>query len=138
LLSRLAAELGKLPNHLLIEGHTDAKPFSKDGEDSNWELSTDRANAARKLMVANGVPDQKVAQVRGFAERNLRHPEDPEAASNRRVSVIVQYLTATPEELAKAAAEHAEEAKKGDEKKEEGHNKPVEPAEHKKESTEHK
>jgi chemotaxis protein MotB len=94
LLTRLAQELGKLPNNLLIEGHTDANPFSvKDGSYSNWELSTDRANAARRLMEAHGVRPQQVAQVRGFADRQLRHPEDPEHASNRRISVIVQYLT---------------------------------------------
>jgi chemotaxis protein MotB len=110
LLARLAAELGKLPNHLLIEGHTDAKPFSRDGAYSNWELSTDRANAARKLMVGNGVTGQQIAQVRGFAERQLRHTDEPEAASNRRVSVIVQYLTATPEEAAKAVEEARQEA----------------------------
>jgi chemotaxis protein MotB len=94
LLTRLAEELGKLPNNLLIEGHTDAKPFvTKDGYYSNWELSTDRANSARRLMEAHGVRVQQVAQVRGFADRQLRHPEDPEHASNRRISVIVQYLT---------------------------------------------
>jgi chemotaxis protein MotB len=115
LLARLASELGKLPNNLLMEGHTDAKPFSKDGAYSNWELSTDRANAARKLMVASGVRGSQIAQVRGFAERNLRHPEDPEAASNRRISVIVQYLTPSPEEAARAAAAE----KKGEPKTEE-------------------
>ena len=91
LLVRLAGELGKLPNSLLIEGHTDSKPFSKDGY-GNWELSVDRANSARKLMQANGVRPEQVGQVRGFADRQLRHPEDPDAASNRRISVIVQYL----------------------------------------------
>ena len=127
LLARLSSELGKLPNHFLIEGHTDAKPFSKDGGYSNWELSTDRANAARKLMVANGVSGQKIAQVRGFAERNLRHPEDPEAASNRRVSVIVQYLTLSPEEAAKMAAGAADEAsKEGGAAHAEGEKKPTE------------
>jgi chemotaxis protein MotB len=105
LLTRLAEELGKLPNHLLLEGHTDAKPFTtKDGYYSNWELSTDRANAARRLMEQHGVRHEQVAQVRGFAERQLRHPEDPMHASNRRVSVIVQYLT-PPAEPAKAAGE---------------------------------
>ena len=59
---------------------------------SNWELSTDRANSARKLMEANGLRREQVAQVRGFADRQLRHPEDPQHASNRRISVIVQYL----------------------------------------------
>jgi chemotaxis protein MotB len=105
LLTRLAEELGKLPNNLLIEGHTDANPFStKDGSYSNWELSTDRANAARRLMEAHGVRSQQVAQVRGFADRQLRHPEDPEHASNRRISVIVQYLT-PPVAASKALAE---------------------------------
>ena len=99
LLKRLAEELGKLPNHLLIEGHTDAKPFASgpDGFYSNWELSSDRANAARRLMEAHGVQPDQVAQVRGFSARQLRHPDDPEHASNRRVSVIVQYLQAPPE-----------------------------------------
>jgi chemotaxis protein MotB len=104
LLQRLAEELGKLPNQLLIEGHTDARPFSKDRTYSNWELSTDRANSARKLMEGKGVRGEQVGQVRGFAERNLRHPEEPDAASNRRVSVIVQYLTAPPEEEKKPEA----------------------------------
>jgi chemotaxis protein MotB len=97
LLARLAQELGKLPNNLLIEGHTDAKPFVSSESYSNWELSSDRANAARRLMEANGVRAEQVGQVRGYAERQLRHPEDPNSASNRRISVIVQYLEAKPE-----------------------------------------
>ena len=92
LLARMAEELGKLPNSLLVEGHTDAKAFAASASYSNWELSTDRANAARRLMEAHGVGPEQVAQVRGFAERQLRHPEAPDAASNRRISVIVQYL----------------------------------------------
>jgi chemotaxis protein MotB len=96
LLTHLAGELGKLPNEVLIEGHTDAKPFSGDRSYSNWELSSDRANSARKLMQASGLRSGQVAQVRGYADRQLRHPEDPQASSNRRISVIVQYL-ATPE-----------------------------------------
>ena len=93
LLEHLASELGKLPNNVLIEGHTDSKPFSGDGTYSNWELSSDRANSARKLMEAGGLRPQQVAQVRGYADRQLRHPDDPEASSNRRISVIVQYLS---------------------------------------------
>jgi chemotaxis protein MotB len=92
LLTKLAEELGKLPNNLLIEGHTDSKPYGGDGAYSNWELSSDRANSARKLMETSGLRAGQVAQVRGFADRQLRHPEDPENPSNRRVSVIVQYL----------------------------------------------
>jgi chemotaxis protein MotB len=83
LLTRLAQELGKLPNHLLIEGHTDAKPFVCNQNDSNCVLSTDRANAARRLMQANGARAEEMRAVRGYAERQLRHPADPNAASNR-------------------------------------------------------
>jgi chemotaxis protein MotB len=92
LLVRLAAELGKLPNTLLMEGHTDAKPYSGDGAYSNWELSADRANSARRLMQANGLRPAQVAQVRGFADQHLRTPQDPMNPSNRRISVIVKYL----------------------------------------------
>ena len=97
LLSALAAQLGKLPNHVLVEGHTDSKPYSGDGGYTNWELSADRANAARKIMEANGLYPLQVGQVRGFADRQLRHPENPENPANRRISVIVQYMERPPQ-----------------------------------------
>jgi chemotaxis protein MotB len=92
LLIALARELGKLPNKISIEGHTDARPYAGDGSYSNWELSVDRANAARRLMQENGVTTNQVAQVRGYADQRLRKPDSPEDASNRRISVIVQYI----------------------------------------------
>ncbi len=91
LINRMSAELAKLPNTIVIEGHTDAKPFSKDGGYSNWELSTDRANAARRLMAGSGLRPDQIKQVRGFADQRLMDTEDPAAAKNRRISVIVQY-----------------------------------------------
>jgi chemotaxis protein MotB len=91
LISRMSAELAKLPNTIVIEGHTDAKPFSKDGGYSNWELSTDRANTARRLMAASGMRADQIKQVRGFADQRLMDTADPTAAKNRRISVIVQY-----------------------------------------------
>lgn len=92
LLTTLARELGKLPNKISIEGHTDSKPYATQGEYSNWELSTDRANAARRLMEADGLAPNQVIQVRGYADQRLRVTTDPFDASNRRISVIVQYL----------------------------------------------
>ncbi len=113
LLTRMAEELGKLPNSVLIEGHTDSKPFGNGGAYTNWELSCDRANSARKLMEANGLHPDQVAQVRGYADRQLRHPDDPEHASNRRISVIVQYLTPPPAAAdGKAAPEKSPEQEK--------------------------
>lgn len=89
LLSTLAKELGKLKNKVMIEGHTDAKPYS--GQYNNWDLSTERANAARRIMEAAGLQPDQVVQVRGFADRQLYRKEDPLHASNRRVTVIVTY-----------------------------------------------
>ena len=91
LLTLLAAELGKLPNIILLEGHTDAKPFGSGGAFSNWELSADRANAARRIMQSSGLRADQVAQVRGYADQQLKNPEDPLDPRNRRISLIVQY-----------------------------------------------
>src|ERR1019366_5967612 len=88
----LAAELGKAPNRLSIEGHTDAKPFAGKSSYSNWELSADRANAARRLMQQSGLRPDQVSQVRGFADQRLRNAKEPLDSSNRRISIIVQTL----------------------------------------------
>jgi chemotaxis protein MotB len=88
----LVPELGKLPNPISIEGHTDSTPFSDSKLYGNWELSTDRANAARRLMEINGVGPQQIVQVRGCADRNLRNSREPHDSSNRRVAIIIQYI----------------------------------------------
>jgi chemotaxis protein MotB len=87
----MSAELTKLPNTIVIEGHTDSKPFSAEGGYSNWELSSDRANAARRVMAASGLRADQIKQVRGFADQRLMDTGDPSAAKNRRISIIVQY-----------------------------------------------
>jgi chemotaxis protein MotB len=92
LLVALAQELGKLPNKISIEGHTDSKPYVSFGNYGNWELSSDRANSARRLMQANGIRPDQVTQIRGFADQRLRKPADPLDPANRRISLIVQYV----------------------------------------------
>ncbi len=92
LLITLAQELGKLPNKLSIEGHTDSQPYAPSATYGNWELSSDRANAARRVMQANGIRADQVTQVRGFADQRLRKPDAPLDPANRRISVIVQYI----------------------------------------------
>jgi chemotaxis protein MotB len=96
LLARLAAEINRLPNTVLIEGHTDAKPYPGAASYTNWELSADRANSARRIMQESGMRPNQVAQVRGFADQRLRMPNDPTNPANRRVSLIIQYLTKKP------------------------------------------
>ncbi len=93
MLITLAQELGKLPNKVSIEGHTDSQPYSAASATyGNWELSSDRANAARRVMQANGVRADQVTQVRGFADQRLRKLDAPLDPSNRRISLIVQYI----------------------------------------------
>jgi chemotaxis protein MotB len=93
LLQALAGELSRMPNHLVVEGHTDARPFRNARPTTgygNWELSADRANAARRLLHAYGVQAQKVVEVRGYADQQLLDHADPNDPKNRRVSVVVR------------------------------------------------
>jgi len=87
----MSDEIKKLPNRIVIEGHTDSRPYSGRQDYSNWELSVDRANSARRLLLASGVKSDQMVQVRGFADVELRTPENPEDPSNRRISLIVMY-----------------------------------------------
>jgi chemotaxis protein MotB len=92
ILKILCPEAGKLSNTISIEGHTDSKPYSGARVYGNWELSTDRANTARRLMESSGLHPNQVVQVRGYADRKLRKPLQPFDSSNRRITVIIQYL----------------------------------------------
>jgi chemotaxis protein MotB len=90
LLALLAAELKTLPNSLLIEGHTDSTPYASDSGYSNWDLSADRANSARRLLQQDGVRVDQVTQVRGYADQMLRNKNNPTDPSNRRISILVK------------------------------------------------
>jgi chemotaxis protein MotB len=94
LMAALAAEIGKLPNKVTMEGHTDSKPYSGRADYSNWELSTERANSARRWMQAHGLGEDQVTQVRGFADQSPRDATPPEDPSNRRITLIIQYQKA--------------------------------------------
>jgi chemotaxis protein MotB len=90
LLALLGKELKTLPNPLLIEGHTDATPYASESGYSNWDLSADRANSARRLLQQDGVRTDQVTQVRGYADQMLRVKNNPTDPSNRRVSILVK------------------------------------------------
>ena len=94
LLRVLAREMAALPNRLAIEGHTDARPFRNASPAegySNWELASDRANAARRLLHMFGVRPEQVVEVRGFADQRPFVPEDRMDTRNRRVSIVVKF-----------------------------------------------
>ena len=105
LLIVIAEELGKLPNKLAIEGHTDSKPYAAGSNYGNWELSSDRANAARRLLQLHGIRVDQITQVRGFANQRLRRLNDPLDPANRRISLIVQYMDKNSPEQSKPAEE---------------------------------
>ena len=90
LLREIGGVLTEVPNRLTLEGHTDAQPFGS-GERgySNWELSSDRANASRREIVAGGLPEDRMLLVQGMASSRLFLPADPASPMNRRISVIV-------------------------------------------------
>jgi chemotaxis protein MotB len=96
ILSKLAGEIGKMPNKVIIEGHTDASGFGDRKDYSNWELSAERANAARRLMQQQGVRPDQIAQVRGYADQKLRNAADPNDPANRRITLIIQSTPAAP------------------------------------------
>lgn len=133
LIELLAEELSKLPNKVAIEGHTDSKPYAEGAIYTNWELSADRANAARRLMQEHGIREDQITQVRGFADQRLRKPDNPLDPSNRRISLIVQYLEKKPapgsaaQEGAAPGAEHGTEngTEKGPGQKAAGESRPA-------------
>lgn len=89
LLTGIAGVLMPMPNEIEIRGHTDAIPFQTASGYSNWELSSDRANAARRIMAEVGIGDDRIARVTGRAAQELRVPEDPSAPANRRIEIVV-------------------------------------------------
>jgi chemotaxis protein MotB len=89
----LAQQLGELPNSVAIEGHTDARAFHSQDSAAygNWELSFDRANMARRIMLMHGLKEGQIAEIRGYADRQPVQSDDLYSSRNRRVSVIVKY-----------------------------------------------
>jgi chemotaxis protein MotB len=90
-LTIIATEVGKLPNHVILEGHTDSRKYSRDDGYTNFELSADRANSARRIIVHNGVRPGQVDEVRGYADTRLKNAVDPLDVTNRRISIIVKF-----------------------------------------------
>ena len=87
----ISEELSILSNPIILEGHTDGAPFGAGGSYTNWELSADRANAARRVVGANGITNDRLVQVRGLADRDLRNPNDPFDPTNRRISIFLPF-----------------------------------------------
>ncbi|MEN6295380.1 MAG: flagellar motor protein MotB [Chloroherpetonaceae bacterium] len=92
ILKVLSKEIGKLPNNVVIEGHTDSRKYTGKTVYSNWELSADRANSARRVLSQTGLWDGQISQVVGYADTKLRNPQNPFDLTNRRVSILIKQF----------------------------------------------
>ena len=88
-LGLVARAIQEMPQKISISGHTDAVPFNDAGGRSNWELSADRALASRRALIGAGVPESRIARIVGRAETDPLLPDDPRAAGNRRISIVL-------------------------------------------------
>ena len=95
-LEAIAAELQELPNSVAVEGHTDSQPYVAREGYGNWELSADRANAARRILEARGLDPSHLEAVHGYADTRLRTPDKPFDAGNRRISIFVRRQGSAP------------------------------------------
>ncbi|MDX1397045.1 MAG: flagellar motor protein MotB, partial [Oceanospirillum sp.] len=89
ILLQLAPVISQVNNKISVSGHTDAQSFGDTDYYSNWELSSERANAARRMLIEGGLPEQHVAQVVGYASSQLYKPENPLDPINRRIEIVV-------------------------------------------------
>ena len=96
LLKHLAVQLGGLPNHIQIGGHTDSRPFAPDAGITNWELAFARANAARRVLETNGLWQGQIHRIVGYADSEPLVPENPLADENRRLSILAERRGPTP------------------------------------------
>ncbi len=92
LLEKIGNYLAKLPNKIVIEGHTDSRQYQSDQKGyTNFELSAERANSARRALLQSLLNVNQIDEIRGYADRRLRDKEDPLNTVNRRISIIVKY-----------------------------------------------
>ncbi|MEQ1782776.1 MAG: flagellar motor protein MotB [Hyphomonadaceae bacterium] len=88
LLEAVSKVIERLPNRISISGHTDSVAPGKPGY-SNWDLSADRANAARRILEKSGVEGDRIYQVSGKGDREPLYPDDPDLPANRRISIVL-------------------------------------------------
>ena len=98
ILRELAPYLDSVPNRISVTGHTDIRPYPSTNGYTNWELSADRANSARRALTAGGLPDTKISRVVGLSSSVLFDKQDPQNPINRRISIVV--MTHLAEEAA--------------------------------------
>ena len=93
ILKKIGNDIKNLPNLIVVEGHTDSRKYNGTIKDyDNYDLSTDRANSAKRALEEGGIPESQIDEIRGYADKRLRDPKDPFSVVNRRISIILKYL----------------------------------------------
>jgi chemotaxis protein MotB len=110
ILSAISAEIAALPFQVVIEGHTDSRKYPAGAEYTNWELSADRANTARRVMLDAGMTQDRIKEIRGFAANQPRIKDNPGDPANRRIAIIVlnEYAAGDYSEVVVSADEELE------------------------------
>ena len=89
MMEKVAQILKAHAGSVIIRGHTDGRVYKSTTYD-NWRLSTDRADMARDMLVSGGLDEKRIQRIEGFADRQLKKPDDPDAAENRRIEILVK------------------------------------------------
>lgn len=105
ILTEIALGICKLPNKIKIGGHTDSRVFPSNNGYTNWELSADRANAARRILEQGCVKSDQIMRIVGFGDTEHLVPEDPYSPANRRISIVVMRLAQTEKTEPEISAE---------------------------------
>ena len=114
ILKEIAQELGKLPNHVVIGGHTDAQKYSSQAY-TNWELSSERANSARRVLEASGLRQDQVRRTTGYSDTLPLEGKDPKDPQNRRISIVVLSSATEQAEVARQKSKGGRKSDKGEE-----------------------
>ncbi len=99
-LQLIGSELAQLQHAVVLEGHTDGAKFGADGQYGNWELSSDRANAARRILETVGVTGGRIVEVRGYADTKPRLADDPMSPANRRITIFLPFSQVNSSDVA--------------------------------------
>jgi len=109
LLRKIGEVIKPLPNKISVQGHTDSVPYGEGADYTNWELSADRANASRRILLQSALPPDRLNNVMGKADTDLLDKKDPTSPRNRRISILLLKQELTDPDFAKKAAQKAKD-----------------------------
>ena len=111
-LAKIAPILAKTGRPIVVEGHTDSQPFTREGYD-NFDLSSDRAHAVRRLLTASGVVADQIESIKGYADQKPRLLSDPAHFSNRRVTILLPFASEKSQRIMELPSDELKDSVEG-------------------------